>query len=75
MEYQKIINLLDDTTNQPSKLCVEINDELRGMYHYNCDINFKTLLIRLSLCDYSDTCVHVKATKTVPNTAAQLYII
>ena len=31
MENQKIINLLDDTTNQPSKFrtrnCVEINDE------------------------------------------------
>ena len=31
MEYQKIIKLLDDTTNQPSKFttrnCVEINDE------------------------------------------------
>ena len=31
MEYQKIINLLDDTTNQPSKFgrrnWVEINDE------------------------------------------------
>ena len=31
MEYKKIINLLDDTMNQPSKFrrrnCVEINDE------------------------------------------------
>ena len=31
MEYQKIINLLDDATNQPSKFrkrnWVEINDE------------------------------------------------
>ena len=34
MEYQKLIKLLDDTTNQPSKHrarnCVEIDDELRG---------------------------------------------
>ena len=33
MEYQKIINLLDDTTNEPSKNgttnWVEINDESR----------------------------------------------
>ena len=33
MEYQKIINLLDDTANQPSKVrtrnWVEINDESR----------------------------------------------
>ena len=37
MEYQKIINLLDDTTNQPSKFrtrnWVEINDESRGAYN------------------------------------------
>ena len=35
MEYQKIIKLLDNTPNQPSKLrmkyWVEINDELQGM--------------------------------------------
>ena len=46
MEYQKIINLLDDTTNQPSKLrtrnWVEINDEPRGPYKINSDIEFKT---------------------------------
>ena len=34
MEYQKIINLLDDAKNQPSKFrtrnWIEINDESRG---------------------------------------------
>ena len=34
MEYQKIVNLIDDTSNQPSKFraknWVEINDESRG---------------------------------------------
>ena len=34
MEYQKIINLLDNTPNQPSrfwtKKCVEINDNTHG---------------------------------------------
>ena len=34
MEYQKIINLLDNTSNQPSKFrtknWVEISDESRG---------------------------------------------
>ena len=37
MEYQKIIDLLDDKPNQPSncktKFWVEINDESRGMYN------------------------------------------
>ena len=36
MEYQKIINLIDNTMNQPSKFTtktwVEINDESRGKY-------------------------------------------
>ena len=27
-------------------------------------------MIRSNLCDYRDTCIHVKATVTVPNTAA-----
>ena len=39
MEYQKIINLLDETTSQPSKFktnnLVEINDESKGKYD-NC---------------------------------------
>ena len=39
MEYEKIINLLDDTTNQPSKFrtryLVEINDQSRGNYGKN----------------------------------------
>ena len=36
MEYQKIANLLDNTSNQPSKFrtknWVEINDESRATY-------------------------------------------
>ena len=39
MEYQKIINLLDNTPNQPTKFktkdWVEINDDSRGMYNIN----------------------------------------
>ena len=57
MEYQKIINLLDDTTSQPSKSrarnWVEINDESKGKYD-NSNIRFKTSIIKLKLCDYSD---------------------
>ena len=51
MEYQKIINLLDDTTyNRPSKFrirnWVEINDESRETYNDNGYIKFKTSMIR-----------------------------
>ena len=46
MEYQKVINLFDNTPNQPSKFrtrnCVETNDESRGTYDANNDIKFKT---------------------------------
>ena len=45
MEYQKIINLLDNTPNQPSKLktknCVKKKDESRGTYDKNNQINVK----------------------------------
>ena len=45
MEYQKTINLLNDTMNQPSKFrtrnWVEINDESKGRYD-NSKIRFKT---------------------------------
>ena len=58
MEYQKIANLLDNASNQPSKFrtknWVEINDESRGTYSVNRQINFKTSMLRSSLCDYSD---------------------
>ena len=50
-------NLLGDTTNQLAKFrtrnWVEINDESRGKYD-NSYIEFKTLMIRPHLCNYSD---------------------
>ena len=69
MEYQQIINLSDDTMNQPSKFrtrnWVEINDESKGMYD-NSNIRFKTSMVRSSLCDYSDAYILVKGNLTVP---------
>ena len=64
MEYQKIANLIDDTSNQPSKFrtknWVEINDESRGTYNANSQIKFKTTMLKSSLCDYSDAYILVK---------------
>ena len=58
MEYKKIINLLDNTPDLPSKLktrnLFEINDELRETYNENNQIRFKNSILRLSLCDYSN---------------------
>ena len=68
MEYQKIANLLDSASNQPSKFrtrnWVEINDESRGNYA-NSDIRFKTTMLRSNLCDYADSYILVKGTVTV----------
>ena len=73
MVYQKIINLLDDTTNQSSKFrtrnWVEINEESKGKYD-NSNIRLKTPMIRSGLCDYSDAYILLKGTITVPNTVA-----
>ena len=73
MEYQKIGNLIDDTSNQPSKFRtknrVEINDESRGAHNVNSQIKFKTTMLKSSLCDYSDAYIIVKGTITVNNNA------
>ena len=49
MEYQKIINLLDDTTNRPSKFrtrdWVEINDESRGAYNNDNDDDENNMMV------------------------------
>ena len=74
MEYQKIANLIDDTSDQPSKFrtrnWVEINDESRRAYNVNSQIKFKTTMLKFSLCDYSDAYILVKRTISVNNTAA-----
>ena len=74
MEYQKIANLIDDASNQPSKFrtknWVEINDESRGTYNVNSQIKFKTTMLKSSLCDYSDAYIPAKRTISVNNTAA-----
>ena len=65
MEYQKTPNLLDSTSNQPSKFrtrnWIEINDELRGTYNSN-DIKSKTTMLRSNLYDYADAYILVKET-------------
>ena len=73
MEHQKIANLLNDESNQPSKFrtrnWVEINDEARGTYSTDKQIKFKTSMLRSSLCDQSDAYIFVKGNITVNDTA------
>ena len=69
MEYQKVINLLDNTSNQPTKFrtkyLVEINDGARGKYRNNSQIKFKASILKSSLCDYRDAYVLVIGTITI----------
>ena len=63
MEYQKIANLLESTSDNLSKFrttnWVETNDELRGNY-VNSDIRFKTTMLRSNLCENADSYILVK---------------
>ena len=64
MDYQKIINFLDNTPIQPSKFkiknWVKIDDESRGTYNKANQTRFKTSMLRSGLCDYSDAYILVK---------------
>ena len=69
MEYQKIANLKDDASYQPTKFrtknWVEINNESRGIYNANSQIKFKSAMLKSSLCDYSDAYILVKEKITI----------
>ena len=69
MEYPKITNLLDDSSNKTSKFRtrnrVEINDESRGTYNDDKQIKFKITMLKSSLCDYSDAYILVKGKITI----------
>ena len=58
MKYQKVINFLGNTSNQPTKFrtknWVETNDVARRMYNTNSQIKFKISMLKSSLCGYSD---------------------
>ena len=55
MEYQKIINLLDNTPNQPSKFrtknWVEINEDFRRTYNTTIQIKFKISVLKSRYSD------------------------
>ena len=69
MEYQKIADLLDNASNQPSRFrtknWVEINDESKELDSANSNIRSKTTMLRSNLCDYTDAYLFVKGTITI----------
>ena len=66
MEYQKIANLLENTSDNLSTFRtrnrIEIDDESRGN-QANGDIKFKTAMLRSN--DYADSYILVKGTITI----------
>ena len=68
MEYHKIANLLESTSDNLSKYrtrnWVEINDDSRGTYT-NANIKFKSTMLKSNLCDYADAYIFVKGRITI----------
>ena len=73
MENQKIINLIDNGSNQPSKFrtknWIEINDLSNRAYSTSSEIRLKTTMLKYSLCDYSDAYILVKGTIKITGNA------
>ena len=73
-EYQKIINLLENKSNQSSKFkarnLVKINHESIVKYNVNSEIRFKNTMLKSSLCDYSDSNILVKRTVAIVGAGA-----
>ena len=75
MEYQKITNLLDTTSdNVPrfiTKKWVEVHDlsgSAEDRYKPSKQIRFKTSMLRSDLCDFSDAYIVVKGDITLTKT-------
>ena len=66
MEYQKIVNLVDNTSNQSTKFWtknwVGINNDASGTYNKDIQIKYKTSMLKSSLCDYRNTYIFVSRT-------------
>ena len=73
MEFQKIINLLDITSDDKdlprfvTKKWIEVYDQSEKNYSINKEIRIKTPMLRSDLCDFSDAYIVVKGEITVTN--------
>ena len=69
MEYQKMKNLLNTTSDNVSrfntKKWIEVYDQSGGIYSTNKQIRFKKSMLQSDLCNYSDAYIVVKGTITV----------
>ena len=71
MEFQKIINLLDITSDYKdlpryvTKKWIEVYDQSEKNYNVNKEIRFKTSMLSSDLYDFSDAYIVVKGNITV----------
>ena len=71
MEFQKIINLLDITSDDKdlpryvTKKWIEVYDQSEKNYSVNKEIRIKTPMLRSDLCDFSDAYIVVKGDITL----------
>ena len=78
MEFQKIVNFLDTTSDENSerfpledlprfvtKKWIEAYDQSRGNYNVNKEIRVKTSMLRSDLCDFNDAYIVVKGDITL----------
>ena len=71
MEFQKIVNFLDTTSDDKDlpkfviKKWIEVYDQWEKNYNPNKEIRIKTSILRSDLRDYSDAYIVVKGTITV----------
>ena len=71
MEFQKIINLLDTSSDNKdlprfvTKKWIEVYDQSEKNYSVNKEIRIKTPMLRLDLCGFSDMYIVVKGDITL----------
>ena len=66
MEFQKIVNFLDTTSDNKdlptfvTKTWIEVYDQSEGNYNVNKEIRIKTSILRSDVFDFSDAYIFVK---------------
>ena len=71
MEFQKIVNFLDTTSDDKdlprfvTKKWIEVYDQSEGNYNVNKEIRIKTSMLRSDLCDFNDSYIVTKGNITV----------
>ena len=81
MEFQKIVNLLDITSDNKdlprsdTKKWIEVYDQSEKNYNVSKEIRIKTPLLRSDLCDFSDAYIVVGGTVTVTKKYLLLMIL